>query len=68
MQNEGRDEKKFFKLDKIKQDFILKYLLDGAKNKNQGCLGILNRLLENGLKMDLNKTIEIKELYKKNYR
>ncbi len=65
MQNEGRDEKQFFKLDKSKQDFILKYLMDGAKNKNVGCLGILVRLLENGLKMDKNKELEIKEAYKK---
>ncbi|ESU25219.1 hypothetical protein FLJC2902T_31590 [Flavobacterium limnosediminis JC2902] len=65
MQNKGRDEKQFFKLDKSKQDFILKYLMDGAKNKNPGCLGILNRLLENGLKMERNKEKEIEELYKK---
>ncbi len=65
MQNEGRDEKQFFKLDKSKQDFILKYLMDGAKNKSPGCLGILNRLLQNGLKMEKDKEVEIKEAYKK---
>ncbi|MBF6640972.1 hypothetical protein IVB69_05730 [Flavobacterium sp. J49] len=64
-QNKGRDEKQFFKLDKSKQDFILKYLMDGAKNKNPGCLGILDRLLKNGLKMESEKEKEIKELYKK---
>lgn len=52
MQNDGRDEKQFFKLDKSKQDFILKYLLDGAKNKNPGCMAILNKLLKCGLKID----------------
>lgn len=65
MQNEGRDEKQFFKLDKSKQDFILKYLMDGAKNRNVGCLGILVRLIENGLEIDKNKVVEIKEAYKK---
>lgn len=55
MQNEGRDEKQFFKLDKSKQDFILKYLMDGAKNNNPGCLHILNELRKNGLKMEKTK-------------
>ena len=54
IQNQGRDEKQFFKLDKIKQDFILKYLMDGVKNKNPGCLGICHRLIKNGLKIEKN--------------
>ena len=65
MQKKGRDEKQFFELDKSKQDFVLKYLIDGAKNKNPGCLGILHRLLESGLKMEIEKEKEIEELYKK---
>jgi len=65
IQNEGRDEKQFFKLDKSKQDFILKYLMDGAKNKNPGCLHILDELLKNGLKMEKNKVTEIEEANKK---
>ena len=65
IQNEGRDEKHFFKLEKKKQDFILKYLIDGAENKNPGCLGILERLLKKGLKR--NKVMEIEELIKENH-
>lgn len=65
IQNQGRDEKAFFKLEKVKQDFIVKYLVDGAKNNNIGCLSILNNLLKNGLKMDRDKKNQINESYKK---
>ena len=68
MQNEGRSEKEFLNLEKSKQDFILKYLIDGAKNKSQSCLGILHRLIQSGLKMESETEKEIEELYKKNYR
>ena len=65
IQNKGRDERQFFELDKVKQDFILKYLMEGAENKNPGCLGILVKLLQNGLKMETKKQREIEELYQK---
>jgi len=65
IQNQGRDAKDFFKLDKVKQDFILKYLLDGAVNKNPGCLGILKELIESGLKIEKDKEAEILDLYEK---
>ncbi len=67
IQNDGYGEKQFFKLSRVKQDFILKYLIDGAKNKNPGCLGILDRLLKNGLKIEMSKKKKIQELIK-NYR
>ena len=64
MGNKGRgDEKLFFKLDNNKQHFIIKYLMDGAKNKDVGCLGILDRLIKNGLKIDKSKEKEIEDLY-----
>ncbi len=64
IQNQGRDEKKFFKLDKIKQDFILKYLMDGVKIKDPGCLGISHRLIKNGLKIEKKLELNIEAEYK----
>ncbi len=64
MGNKGkRDEKLFFKLDNNKQNFIIKYLMDGATNKDVGCLDILDRLIKNGLKIDKSKEKEIEDLY-----
>ena len=64
IQNKGREEKQFFNLDKVKQDFILKYLMDGVKNKNPGCLGISHRLIENGLKIEKKLEQNIEAEYK----
>lgn len=52
IQNKGRDDKAFFKLERVKQDFVVKYLIDGAKNKDAGCLAILKRLIKNGLRIE----------------
>jgi len=52
MENDGkRDDDLFFKLDKSKKNFILKYLIDGANNKNSGCLGILKKIIKGGIEV-----------------
>jgi len=58
LDNNGKhDETLFFKLKQSHKDFVLSYLIEGVKNQNPGCKGIMRKLIKNGLKVD--KEIQI---------
>lgn len=49
--NGKRDENLFFRLNQNHKDFIVSYLIEGAKNKNSGCEAILKKVLNGGYQL-----------------
>lgn len=49
--NGKRDENLFFHLNQNHKDFIVSYLIEGAKNKNPGCKAILKKVIIGGYQL-----------------
>lgn len=58
--NGNWEDKLFFKLNQVKQDFVVSYLIDGVKkDKNSECKNLLKTVLKGGYKLKRsNKEIE----------
>jgi|SRR6218665_156388 len=62
MMNDGkRDDKLFFTLKEAEKEFIVAHLVDGLKNNNPGCKGLLKKILAGGYKIK-NANPEIENL------
>lgn len=65
MHNEGIfKEELFFNLKKSQQDFVVSYLIEGAKNNNPGCKAILKKTILGGYKLK-NEAIQFESLANK---